>query len=518
MKTDPFESLFEHIQKHFHEPDLQAARIILGTAYSHFLEASSKPVWLFVVGAPSSGKTSITISALRGLESMFGDGQPWGHKGSTEKELIPDYATDDGTLLAEFSEGGKETNFRRRTDSKVKLISVINNNTWISHHAGTQAPGWLEQLSSKGPSFLPPKPKKKKGEDTKAWKARLKKWSPHQQISDGNGLFLCPDFTVITQMRRDMRGEIMGQLRRIFDGEFEKKIGLRLEKTWKGKITIIAAVTHEIDHFLRLSSNLGERFLQIKWHFSRSKEVTRAAIRQIGKTSQIDGKMRELTRDLFARADLFSQELPTLTVLQEDRIHAIAELLAQSRCVVKWHFAGGEDNQRDPDWIGDPESTARIGQELACIAFGTTALSLEKEVQERDIQGILRVGVESLDRYRSVVLQAAIEGKPFKDYSGSTRLMESARADLIELGVLEHNFGDSIPILKPYFKGLVELAGFSSQTFPKIGAAGEGDLINERGELLELKQHSQRFEDDDRLSCDEKPPKLLSSESLPSPS
>ena len=499
---DPFKPLFDHISEHFFQPDLQAARIILGTAYSHFLKKNKKQAWLFVVGAPASGKTSITISALRGLESMFGESQPWGTKGRDTTD-DSDFGLE-GAEWKDTQDKGVEKNPRRRTDSKVKLVSVINNNSWLSHHAGTQAPGWLEQLCDVT-AFLPEKPE---GWDQMK-KDERPKWDPYQQLSEGDGLFLCPDFSVITQMRRDMRGEIMSQLRRIFDGEFEKKIGLRLEKTWKGKVTIIAAVTYEIDHFLRLSSNLGERFLQIKWHFARDKEITRAAIRQCSKTSSIDKGMRRLTRELFAGADLFSQDLPLLTVKQEDRIHAIAELLAQSRCVVKWHY-GGETSQREPEWISPPESTTRLGQEFASICWGQAGLAQEEEVQEIDMQSILRVGIESLDRYRSVVLQAAIEERKLSTYVGNEDLMNSALEDLGKLEVTVENFGDRVPKLRPYFQELIDEAGFSPDAFPTIGAAAEGDLINARGALLEAHQHSHRFDDDDRLSPHTQPPKLMS--------
>ncbi len=74
---EDMKKLMDHISKSFYKPDLQATRIILGTAFSHYFPRVD-PIWLFVVGPPSSGKTAITIEALSGLTAMFGPKQPWG--------------------------------------------------------------------------------------------------------------------------------------------------------------------------------------------------------------------------------------------------------------------------------------------------------------------------------------------------------------------------------------------------------------------------------------------------------
>ena len=58
------EELLEHIGKSFYKPDLQAARIILGTAFAHYFPRVD-PIWLFVVGPPSSGKTESGMLSSR---------------------------------------------------------------------------------------------------------------------------------------------------------------------------------------------------------------------------------------------------------------------------------------------------------------------------------------------------------------------------------------------------------------------------------------------------------------------
>ena len=63
--------------KWFEAPDLQAVRIVLGAARTHYLNIGD-PVWLFLVAPPGSGKTTMNIMATSGLPQvlMIGDLTP----------------------------------------------------------------------------------------------------------------------------------------------------------------------------------------------------------------------------------------------------------------------------------------------------------------------------------------------------------------------------------------------------------------------------------------------------------
>jgi hypothetical protein len=80
-------------------------------------------------------------------------------------------------------------------------------------------------------------------------------------ITLGDGIFLAKDFTSVLSMRREKRGAILGQLREIHDGEFKRDFGTGESKIWKGRVTIVAAVTPVLDQFYAVFSVLGERFL-----------------------------------------------------------------------------------------------------------------------------------------------------------------------------------------------------------------------------------------------------------------
>jgi hypothetical protein len=88
---------------------------------------------------------------------------------------------------------------------------------------------------------------------------------------DGKCLIL-KDFTSILSMAKEKRDEIIGQLRELYDGSYEKKFG-NIDK--KVRITssfgLLAGVTPKIDKFHSIMGQLGERFLKLRSDFDDEK-------------------------------------------------------------------------------------------------------------------------------------------------------------------------------------------------------------------------------------------------------
>ncbi len=64
--SKPLDELNELLEKRFYKFDLQAVRIMLGAAKSHYLD-SLDPVWLLLLGPGSTGKTTM-LNLLTGLD------------------------------------------------------------------------------------------------------------------------------------------------------------------------------------------------------------------------------------------------------------------------------------------------------------------------------------------------------------------------------------------------------------------------------------------------------------------
>jgi len=79
----------------------------------------------------------------------------------------------------------------------------------------------------------------------------------------GNGtIFIQKDFTSILSMRNEDRGEIMAQLREVYDGLLVRTFGMaNREGKWEGKVGFISGCTLEIENAMMSGSKLGDRFL-----------------------------------------------------------------------------------------------------------------------------------------------------------------------------------------------------------------------------------------------------------------
>ncbi len=67
--SSPLTPLNETLEEWFYKPDLQAIRIVLGTAKAHYLDIGD-PAWLFVVAPPGTGKTTTSIMSACGLPEV----------------------------------------------------------------------------------------------------------------------------------------------------------------------------------------------------------------------------------------------------------------------------------------------------------------------------------------------------------------------------------------------------------------------------------------------------------------
>jgi hypothetical protein len=99
--ADGLEHLYSRLHANFHEPDVQAVRIVLGTVKAHQLRLGD-PVWLFIVAPPGAGKTTIAAMGLTELPAVH---------------LISDFT--ENTLLSGFF-GHREAGLLERLGTTVQ--------------------------------------------------------------------------------------------------------------------------------------------------------------------------------------------------------------------------------------------------------------------------------------------------------------------------------------------------------------------------------------------------------------
>lgn len=102
-------------------------------------------------------------------------------------------------------------------------------------------------------------------------------------------ILLQKDFTTVLSMRQDNRGEILAQLREIFDGRFVREFGTGQTKSWEGRLGFISGVTLEIEQAIMTGSRLGDRFL----YFRLPPVDDRDAMKKAGKNLFSGAGLRE---------------------------------------------------------------------------------------------------------------------------------------------------------------------------------------------------------------------------------
>jgi len=290
---------------------------------------------------------------------------------------------------------------------QVVPIGDLSENTFLSGFYGHESPGLLEKLG----------PVNEKG---------------HIKITNGNAILLIKDFTTVLSMRRDKRSAILGQLREIHDGEFKRDFGTGETKVWRGRVTVIAAVTPVLDRFYSIFSVLGERFLQVRWHRPDSPEAGEWAINQQGQEGSIREEAAQAIHKIFHQILRQGERVPQLTDEQKRRVAAMAEVVALARTHV---FRSGYGS-REMEYVPESEANTRISKGLAAIAIGVAALHARKEVAEQDVQDALRVGLDSIPDVRKNILLVAWEKQKISDLPISRTVRERACEELEALQFL----------------------------------------------------------------------------------
>ena len=286
----------------------------------------------------------------------------------------------------------------------IVTMGDVTENAFLSGFYGVKEPGILE----------------KTGETTAA---------DGVYLTVGDMIILIKDFTTVLSMRREKKGAFLSQFREMYDGEFKRAFGTGETKVWRGRITVIAAVTPVLDRHYSIFSTLGERFLQVRSSRPDSPVAGEWAIRQQGNEMLIRRDLRGAVNTLFEGANSSPPELPPEAIR---RLAMCGELVAIARTHVYRESFGGRNIQ----YVPEPEANTRIAKGLAGIARGIASLLGKESVGEAEMQDVARVGLDSIpDLRRRILIQGYLCDRPERVSAPQTTL-NRALEDLAELGLL----------------------------------------------------------------------------------
>lgn len=244
--THKWSQLTEYYKGIFHKPDLKTLRIVLACCCAHYL-VNEDPVWLFVVGPSSAGKSSQILEPLSALDLVIAM---------------------DNVNTRSFMNAYEEKDIRGGKGKK-KQPEIVEDNKAPNN-------GVLFRLKGRDPKL--------------------------------HGILTFSDFSTFTSLRQDERAMIQAQFRKIYDGKMSMVYGNNMQLDWEGKVTMIVAGTPEVERLTGNMSDVGDRFIKVRMGYPRSLkdrlELHKRVIGNMGNIKMIREKQHGLIKELIEGEDM----------------------------------------------------------------------------------------------------------------------------------------------------------------------------------------------------------------------
>jgi hypothetical protein len=211
------------------------------------------------------------------------------------------------------------------------------------------------------------------------------------------GLLVIKDFTSILSMSRDARAQVLGALREVYDGKWDRTVGTDGGRmlTWAGRIVLIGAVTTSYDAAHSVISAMGDRFALVRADSSAGATrlaAGRQALRNVGNEAQMRADLSEAAGKLLASLDFTAAEVDDRT---QDLLLEVANLVTLARTAVERDYRG------DVVDAHAPEMPTRFAKMLGQVVRGARAIGLSRD---EALQAAVRVAGDSMPPLRLAVL------------------------------------------------------------------------------------------------------------------
>jgi hypothetical protein len=212
------------------------------------------------------------------------------------------------------------------------------------------------------------------------------------------------DLGTVQNLSPNDRNEVWGQLREIYDGQFDKAFGTGEEVHWHGKLGLLAGATPRIDEASRWSVELGERFVYFRPTVPAPERVARKAREAAGKEGERRAALKLAYASGFARATNMWQVMQrkgddALAPEAVPVVDGLAQFIAEARRPVKRERANYDTSFQ----VAPPEGPGRLTKIFTQLHRGAMiVLGGDLEAANRLV---IRVAVDSIPGKRRDVLR-----------------------------------------------------------------------------------------------------------------
>ena len=164
----------------------------------------------------------------------------------------------------------------------------------------------------------------------------------------GSGVMCFSDFTSILSKNPVSRGEILSQLKLVYDRKVSKYTGTGGVK-WEGKIGFLGCATADIYYHLESGRSMGERFIYYWLDVPTDKEITLKQAETDISAKEMTDVMKEYYKEYFEGIEAFVEKngVPKLNITEEqkERIRQASMFCVAGKATVHTNFKSGKVDQ-----------------------------------------------------------------------------------------------------------------------------------------------------------------------------
>ena len=291
----------------------------------------------------------------------------------------------------------------------------------------------------------------------------------HGMLSRGgpSQVWLAQDWTDFAAMKVEDRAQVAATLRKIWDGELTGSTGVDdANKSWRGKVTMLAVAAPGFERHWAVLSDLGERFVTLRWRAGNRADAMSKVRKQAGNEDSIRKVAQEHMQKILEGSRHDSQ-MPTDDLMR--RLDGMAEVICQLRRHVERESFG----TREVVEVARCEFPSRVALALSqvvrthCDLFhkdkaGLEELALGERLATDSIPSAIRQIIERIPR-KGGVPYAAISRQVQVPLTTLKRCLD----DLILLDVIRpyesKGWGDRVAQFTPDFLEVLYASGLQLQ-------------------------------------------------------
>lgn len=268
-------------------------------------------------------------------------------------------------------------------------------------------------------------------------KRSTKKHGLLEQMRDGKPhLVVIKDFSSVLQKRFDLRGEILAQLRSLYDGSYYQTYGNDVTVSWEGKMGMIVCSTGQYDKEVRSLATFGDRFLLFRPREGKRELVAERACRNVGNSEAMERDLQTAYRELDGIEIPQDGELK-VNIEARRMIAELADFTTRARTQVS------RDRTQAVDELPELEGSARVSAQLGQLAKGLMLYFGREKVTDHELGVLEGVAFSTIPSTRTKVLVGMdLRGKKSgvqiaKDLGLPAQTARRAIEDLKLLGIIK---------------------------------------------------------------------------------